>query len=172
MKKHKRKVLNTGVKKEFQRWLLIRILGTVLLSGLVAAIVLYFYSRQELGDSFYTAHITVRRVSDLLLPVILAGSAVSLISGMFLALFLPQKIAGPLYRVEQDLEPLGAGDLTVRITLRDGDTLKDFAAVVNTNIEELHGKIKAIKTGLGDIDPAALSQAQQHAIQVLAKLKV
>ncbi len=172
MKKHKRKVLNTAVKKEFQRWLLIRILGTVILSGLVAAIVLYFYSRQELGDSFYTAHITVRRVSDLLLPVILAGSAVSLISGMFLALFLPQKIAGPLFRVEQDLERLGKGDLTVRITLRDGDTLKDFVAVVNTNIEDLHDKIKDIKTGLEDLDPTGLSPAQQHSIQGLAKLKV
>ncbi len=143
-----------------------------MVSGVIAAIVLYFYSRQEIGESFYTAHITVRRVSDLLLPVILAGSAVSLISGMLLAVFLPQKIAGPLYRIEQELDRLGKGDLTVQIILRKDDTLKDFASVVNLNIDELHDKIKDIKTGLDDIDPAALSPDQQHAIELLAKLKV
>lgn len=169
---YKRKLLNIGVKKEFQRWLLIRILGTVMVSGGVAALVLYFYSNRELGDSFYTAHITVRHVSDLLLPVILAGSAVSLVSGMFLALFLPQKIAGPLYRVEQDLKRLGKGDLTMKIGLREGDTLQDFATVVNMNIEELRQKIAEIKAGIDDLDQTTLSSSQQDALKILAKIKV
>ncbi|MFO7605805.1 MAG: methyl-accepting chemotaxis protein, partial [Desulfurivibrionaceae bacterium] len=93
---YKRKKLNLAVKKEFQKWLLVRILGTILLSSVVAAVILYFYSSRELGESFYDAHIKIRRVSDLLLPVILAGSFVSLLSGTLLALFLPQKIAGPV----------------------------------------------------------------------------
>jgi methyl-accepting chemotaxis protein len=171
-KNYKRKILNIGVKKEFQRWLLTRIFGSVVMSGLIAAVILYFYSHKELGDSFYAAHITVRHVSDLLLPVILAGSAVSLVSGMFLALFLPQKIAGPLYRIEQDLERVGEGDLTVQVTLREGDTLKDFAKVVNYNIDELRQKLNRIKSELDGIDPQNLSSEQQEALKNLADIKV
>ena len=71
--KHKRKKLNLQVKRQFQVWLLVRILGTVLLSSGVAALILYFYAHQEVGASFYDAHIKIRRVSDLLIPVVLAG---------------------------------------------------------------------------------------------------
>lgn len=172
MEKVKRKKLNMAVKKEFQRWLLVRILGAVVASSFVAALVLYLYSRQELGDSFYTAHITVRRVSDLLLPVILAGSAVSLISGVLLALFLPQKIAGPLYHIEQDLRRVGEGDLTVKITLREGDTLQDFVSVVNSNIAELRGRVEHVQSGLKDLDQNKLSAVQQQAALKLAEFKV
>lgn len=171
-KQHKRKILNIAVKKEFQRWLLVRILGAVTLSALVAAVILYFYSNQEIGASFYTAHIKIRRVSDLLLPVIAAGSAVSLISGMLLALFLPQKIAGPLFRIEQDLERLGEGDLTVQVTLRDGDTLKDFATIINMNIDDLRLRVKEVKTGLADLDSASLSKDQQQALEALQNIRV
>ncbi|MBU0682473.1 MAG: methyl-accepting chemotaxis protein [Proteobacteria bacterium] len=172
MENYKRKKLNIGVKREFQRWLLLRILGAVVFSALVAALVLYFYSRKELGDSFYTAHITVRRVSDLLLPVILAGSAVSLISGLLIALFLPQKIAGPLYHVEEDFRRVGEGDLTVKIVLREGDPLQDFAAVVNSSIAELQGRVAEVQLGLKDVEQGALSDTQQYACQQLAKFKV
>ncbi len=172
MEKYKRKKLNMAVKKEFQRWLLVRILGAVLVSALVAALVLYLYSRQEIGDSFYTAHIKVRRVSDLLLPVILAGSAVSLVSGMLLALFLPQKIAGPLFRIEQELARVGQGDLTVKIVLRQDDTLQDFVVVVNKNISQLRGRLQEVKLGLEDLDQSTLSGPQKEATRQLSEFKV
>ena len=172
MEKFKRKKLNMAVKREFQRWLLMRIVGAIIVSAGVAALILYFYSRQELGESFYSAHITVRRVSDLLLPVILAGSAVSLVSGIFLALFLPQKIAGPLYRVEQDLSKMGQGDLTVNVKLREGDTLKDFVAVVNANIDELRDRVEFVQRGLKDLDQGSLSDSQKDASLKLSEFKV
>ncbi len=168
MEKYKRKKLNMAVKKEFQRWLLVRISGTVLLCAGVAALVLYFYSRQEIGDSFYTAHIKVRRVSDLLLPVILAGSAVSLLSGILLALFLPQKVAGPLFRVEQELEKVAEGDLTVRVTLRENDTLQDFAGVVSQTVDDIRRKVKVIQDGLVE---GASDEARKQALAQLERLK-
>src|SRR6056297_3859872 len=78
-KKYKRKKLNLTVKREFQIWLLLRIIGVIVISTLVAVVILYFYSRQEISASFYSAHIQIRRVSDLLLPVIAAGAFISLL---------------------------------------------------------------------------------------------
>ncbi len=139
---YKRKKLNLAVKKEFQKWLLVRILGTILVSSVVAAVILYFYSSRELGESFYDAHIKIRRVSDLLLPVILAGSFVSLLSGTLLALFLPQKVAGPVFRIEEDLKEIQAGNLEKEIRLREGDPLKELAQAINATIVFLRSKIE------------------------------
>ncbi len=144
----KRKKLNLGVKSYFQRWLLIRILGMVILSSLIAAIILYFYARQELTASFFDAHIKLRRVSDILLPVIVAGSAVSLISGTLLALFLPQKIAGPIFRIEQDIKPVQNGDFTSLISLREEDVLKDLASEINKITTETRSRVQKSKNAL------------------------
>jgi len=138
---YKRKKLNLQVKRRFQMWLLVRILGTVLVSSLVAAVILYFYSNREVGQSFYEAHITIRRVSDLLVPVIIAGSIVSLISGALLAIFLPQKIAGPVYRMEEDLKAIQDGDLDKQIRLREDDPLQGLAETINQTIASLKKRL-------------------------------
>ncbi|NTV13094.1 MAG: methyl-accepting chemotaxis protein [Desulfobulbaceae bacterium] len=135
--KYNRSKLNLKIKRQFQMWLLSRIVGTILLSSLVAAAILFLYARQEVGNSFYEAHIKIRYVSDLLIPVVLAGSLVSLISGTLLAIFLPQKIAGPIFRIEEDLKYIQNGHLDKKITLREGDPLHDFAETINTTLAVL-----------------------------------
>lgn len=139
---YKRKKLNLSVKRQFQRWLLLRILATVVLSAVLAGLILYGYAYREITDSFFDVHLKIKRVSDLLLPVVLAGSAVSLASGLLLAIFLPQKIAGPLYRIEQDLAAIQAGDLGKRIKLRKEDQLHDLAQAINDTVDSLVGRIE------------------------------
>lgn len=139
---HKRKKLNLTVKREFQRWLLLRIMGTVLLSSALAGVILYGYGYQEVSGSFFDAHIKIQRVSDILLLVIVAGSAVSLVSGLLLALFLPQKLAGPVYRIEQDLAAIQAGDLSQRVHLRQDDQLHDLARAINDTVDTLVERIE------------------------------
>lgn len=151
MPRFKRKRLNISVKKYFQRWLHVRILGAVVLSSLIAALVLYFYARNEITASFFDAHIKIKRVSDLLLPVIIAGSMVSLLSGIVLSLFLPQKIAGPIFRVEQDLVPIQNGDLTTHITLREGDILTELADAVNKTTSATRVKVELCKSSLDSL---------------------
>ncbi|MEJ2200993.1 MAG: methyl-accepting chemotaxis protein [Desulfuromonadaceae bacterium] len=159
-----RKKLNLAVKKEFQRWLMFQVLLAVALSAVVAAVILYFYARHEVVGSFFDAHVKIRRVSDLLLPVVMAGSLVSLGCGMLLALFLPQKIAGPLYRIETDLKTVSEGDLTVHIRLRQKDILKDFAAGVDQTVVALRGRVQEVKTGQEQLEQA-LSAGQKDEIE-------
>lgn len=132
--KYNRSKLNLKVKRQFQMWLLSRIVATIMLSSLVAAAILFFYARQEVGNSFYEAHIKIRHVSDLLIPVVIAGTLVSLISGTLLAIFLPQKIAGPIFRIEEDLRHIQNGHHDKKIKLRQGDPLHDFAETINTTL--------------------------------------
>lgn len=166
----KRSKINLKVKRQFQRWLLMRILGLVVVSSLVAALILYFYARQELTTSFFDAHVKIRRVSDLLLPVVIAGSIVSLIGGVILAVFLPQKIAGPLFRIEQDLLIIKEGDLTKVITLRPGDLLTDLAGEVNETIEQMRSMVAKIKGECHTAQQYLAENNQDSAKQTMGRL--
>lgn len=176
-KHYKRKKLNMAVKRELQMWLLLRILGVVIVSSLVAVLILYLYSRQEISTAFYSAHIQLRRVSDLLFPVLAAGGVVSLLSGLALALFLPQKIAGPVFRIQKGLSLIQAGDLTERITLRKGDILTDLAGSVNDTTADYRTRVQALKAlqkelellaaSLEDEELKKLSTRQGEALQQL-----
>ncbi len=168
---YKRKKLNLGVKKKFQMWLLVRILGTVVLSSVIAAGVLYFYAHKETADSFYDAHIKIRRVSDLLLPVIAAGSLVSLISGSILAIFLPQKIAGPIYRIEQDLKAVQDGDLTTVVRIRNEDVLKDLQDTINLTIASLRAKVGEIKDSQGELERSITAGEKNEVARTVKRQK-
>ena len=166
----KRKTINLEVKRRFQRWLMVRILGIIVLSSLVAALILYFYARQELTTSFFDAHVKIRRVSDLLLPVVIAGSVVSLIGGVILATFLPQKIAGPLYRIEQDLLIIKEGDLTKVITLRPEDILIDLAGDVNEVIDQVRSMVDKVKGECHTAQQYLAENNQDSAKQTMGRL--
>lgn len=144
-KSYRRKFLNLKVKHRLQIWLLIRVGGIIGLTSLVSVLILYGYAHQETVNSFYDAHIKIRRVSELLIPVVLSGGAISIISGIVLAIFLPQKIAGPLYHIEKDLELVKSGHLNHRIKLRSGDTLHNFTAQINVSIASIDSKIAQAK---------------------------
>lgn len=164
-----RKNLNLTVKREFQMWLLLRIFGVVIVSSLVAVLVLYIYSRQEISSSFYSAHIQIRRVSDLLLPVIAGGAFVSLLSGLLLSLFLPQKIAGPIYCVQKSLNVIKEGDLTEKVVLRKNDTFMDLAESVNDTTSNLRDKIIKIKEIQRELDRLVASLEHTKAAEISAR---
>jgi methyl-accepting chemotaxis protein len=168
-KQLKRKKLNLGVKRKFQMWLLIRIVGVIIVSSLVAVLILYFYSRKEISSSFYSAHIQIRRVSDLLLPVMAVGAFVSLLSGLILAIFLPQKLAGPVYRVQKGLGVIKNGDLTELIVLRDNDILFDLAESVNEATTNLRGRIQEVKEIQRELDQVINSLDNKEAVALLAR---
>lgn len=60
------------------------------------------------------------------------AAAALLAMGGFVSLWVSRKIAGPLYRIERDLEAILSGTMENRpIQLRHGDHLQHLAALVN-----------------------------------------
>lgn len=151
-RKNQRKHLNLQVKRHLQIWLLIRISGIIILTAIISALILYSYAHHETINSFYDAHIKLRRLSDLLIPVVLSGCFVSLIGGILVAIFLPQKMAGPLYRIEKDFALIKGGDLTARVRLRNNDALLSFADHLNAGIEHVDQKIGEIQRLVEKLD--------------------
>lgn len=162
---HKRKKLNLKVKQDFQIWLLIRVMGTVLVAIVTASVILYFYSKSVVDADFLSHAEKVRKMSEILPPVLLAASLTSIFAGLLIALFIPQKIAGPLFRVEQDLLQIREGDLTKKISLRCGDVLKELAGQVNMTVADFRYLLQDIKevqeslqTKLSDLESAEIKE--------------
>ena len=142
---HKRKKLNLKVKQDFQTWLLVRIMGTSMVTIIIASILLYLYSKGVVDAEYLSFKTDVRRVSEVLLPVLIAASLTSIVCGLVIALFLPQKIAGPLFRIEQDMLQVSKGDLTNSITLRCADIFKEHSETINMAVGNIGNMVKDVK---------------------------
>lgn len=167
----KRKKLNLKVKQDFQVWLIVRIMGTILITVGVASIIMYFYSRTVVDADFLSHSLKVRRISEVLLPVLLAASLTSIVAGLLIALFLPQKIAGPIFRVEQDLQQIREGDLTKKITLRDGDILPELAEHVNTTVANIRHMLQEVKEVQADLEQTLSDNSSAEVAKALEKQK-
>lgn len=175
---HKRKKLNLKVKQDLQIWLLIRIIGTMLLTVGVAGVILYFYAVTVVDADYLRFSPTVRKVSEVLLPVLLSAALTSFVFGLLLALFLPQKIAGPIYRIEQDLLEIRTGDLTKVINLRYADILRDLAQSINMCVHDLRVMVNDAKEASSDLEAKItkgnldeIKEALEHQKQCLERIQ-
>lgn len=141
----KRKTVHFGIKRDFQVWLLIRILTTAVLTIIIAAVFSYLYAKNVVATDILSFKANIRIVEEEFWPTFLAAVLASIFSGLLLALFLPKKIAGPLYRIEADLKQIGAGDLTKTIRIRSGDILAEHADAVNLAVDQIGTMIKGAK---------------------------
>jgi hypothetical protein len=76
----------------------------------------------------------------LVLPPILINNLVIMIILSILGVFYSHKIAGPVYRIQKDIDRVLGGEKAVRVQLRKGDKLKDLASKVNALLEAYEKK--------------------------------
>ncbi|RJR17069.1 MAG: methyl-accepting chemotaxis protein [Nitrospiraceae bacterium] len=141
--KNRRSIINYSVKRQMQIRLFIKILGIILIGvGLMAA-VFYFFSNREINSSYRQFHIHANNFLELLRPTVFLSIFLALLASAAITLFLPIRIAGPLFRIERDMkEKVANGDLTVRFILRTGDEVGELADAVNHCLDSLGKKIE------------------------------
>jgi len=141
---YKRKKFNYSVKRKMQLRLLLKVVTILLVGVMISTLVFYFYSNREVGYTYKMVHIKARNFLDFLLPAVIMSFVVSVMVGGAIALFFPNTIAGPLYRIEKELDRLSDGDFTLNIKLRKGDEVVDLADKINFVSKKLAGKIRTI----------------------------
>lgn len=70
--------------------------------------------------------------------------ALALAAAVF-SIYLTHRVAGPLYRFQKGTADLAAGNLALRITLRDGDELHDLANLANQAVANLDQAMMEIR---------------------------
>ena len=141
----RRRKLNFSIKRKMQVRLLLKILTIVLISTTVCSAVFYFYSNQEIGQSYRLFHVKAKNFLDFLLPAVILSFVLSVIIGLVFSLFFPHAIVGPLFRIERELFNIGKGDLTVNIHLRQGDEVQDLVDNINIMVKSLRERLLEIK---------------------------
>ncbi len=142
---HGRKMLNFSVNRRLQLRLLIKVVGIVFVGVGIMAAIFYFYSNREINDSYRQFHVDAKNFLDYLWPAVISSLLLSTVAAIVITLFLPQRIAGPLYRIEKDLKDIVSnGNLTLKLKLRKGDEVTDLAEAVNITVDSLRQKIEKI----------------------------
>lgn len=146
------------IKKRFQTDFSVKFLVLIAAESLLAVALFGYLSRGTFITGFTGSDIVIAKTGDYFLPTLLLANLLVIgataAAGFIVMLYASHKIAGPLYRFEQSLDEIGAGDLTHRFTLRSKDQLGELAGKMNEFSSRLEGAVAGIKGELGGLDSA------------------
>lgn len=136
---------NYFIKQEFQfkfiiKFCLILISGIILSTGLV-----FLFSQETLTSSFDNSRLVVENTGYAIMPTLIFTNLITLgiitLAAIIVTLFVSHRIAGPMFRFEQDIKKIAKGNLLIRINLRQKDQFSEMADAFNDMATGLHGKI-------------------------------
>lgn len=160
--------------KGFQKNMLIRFISIAAMSAVIAPLLFFIMTKKRLEDVLYTFHLP-RSIDDFLLPYVLTANLAGLLI-VIIALILTMKstfwrVAGPLYRVSQDVQKLIDGDLCVNIRLRKADEFKDIAEDFDQMGKSMREKFRRIKDDCTKLSTTAADMGIHHADKDLLREK-
>ena len=138
------------VKKGFQFRFIVKFCILVFLGTLLSTGLLFFFSQGTLTSSFHDSRLVIETTALAVLPAVLYTNLITLIlitvGTVVVTLFISHKIAGPLFRFEQELKEIAEGDLTTSIRLREKDQISDVAEGLNRTVAALREKVLSIQS--------------------------
>jgi methyl-accepting chemotaxis protein len=150
------------IKKDYQFRFILRFCILVLAGGLISTGLLFVFSQGTLTSSFDQSRLVVRSTAEAILPSLLITNAITLVlialATIVVVLFLSHKIAGPMYRFENDLKLIGKGDLTTVIHLREKDQITEMANSLNQMTRNLREKVQALENEVEQVLESAMEQ--------------
>ena len=165
-KKQKRRIY--FVKKDFQLKFIIKFCLILLVGVIVSTGLLFFLSQDTLTSSFHESRLHIKSTGLAILPAVIYTNLFTLglviLAAIIVILFITHKIAGPLFRLENELNRIGNGDLTGKIALRENDQVTEMADSINKMTDKLHQKVHDIQT---EVDEACKSAARLNAPESL-----
>ncbi len=166
----RRKKINYSVKGRMQKRLFVSVMFVVLISVGLMALSFYFLANQEAGESYRQFHVNVKNLLDMLLPAVIIATLVGLVTAFIVAMFLPLKWVGPVYRIEQELKTgLDKGSLNMSFKLRDGDEFGELATSLDRTFCKVRGEISEVRSALAELKTALDSET--HSAQTEAAFK-
>ncbi len=152
---------NYFIKRGFQsrfilKFCLLLLCGIALSTGLI-----FLLSQGTLTSSFSDSRLVINRTSQAIMPTLLITNLITLgiitLAAIAVTLFVSHRIAGPMFRFEQDIKKIARGDLSVRINLRRKDQFSEMATAFNEMVSGLNEKITKIDR---EIDTAIESKSK------------
>ena len=152
----KEKRRNYFIKKEFQRNFIVKFCILVIIGAVISGSIIYMMSRSTVTTTFENSRLTIKSTADYILPAVLLSSVIVIfligVASIGVTLFTSHRIAGPLYRMEKDVEEVASGNLKKRFSLRKTDELKALAESLDRMTHTFGASIDAIKKNVAELE--------------------
>ena len=166
---------NYFVKKDFQTRFILKFSFITLIGVGISTILLFILSRDTLTSSSRSSRLTIENTGIAILPNIIFSNLITLalisLAAIAVTLFVSHKIAGPLFRLEKEVEEIGEGNLTRKVMFREKDQITALADGLTQMTASLNKRVLEVRTGVERlIESASEKNAPQELIDDLNNL--
>ena len=144
------------IQKEFQSRVIINFCLLVISGSLLFCLAYYYSLNVKLDGNYAESLDKVRFLKSAFMDrFFIIELAVLVFLGVgvtIMTLLMSHSIAGPLWRIEQTAKAVGAGDMAVRIHLREKDEIRSLADQMNNMVETIGTRLKDISATVMVLD--------------------
>lgn len=145
---------NYFIKKKFQSMFIVKFCALVIAGAVLSGVIVYMMSNSTVTTTFENSRLKIKSTAEFILPAVVLSSAIVIVviglAAIVMTLFMSHRIAGPLYRLEKDVEQVTAGNLTVRFRVRQTDEMKALAASLDVMIQSIRADLGTLKSGIDE----------------------
>lgn len=119
-----------------------------LCAALAAIGILYFLSNKEIGDSMFSAHVSIKQTRELLNNGVKVAGLVTFVAVLAFGLWSlidAHRIAGPLHRLHRLLNEIADGNLLHEIAFRKSDEFAELAAAADRLVDVYADRLAAAR---------------------------
>jgi methyl-accepting chemotaxis protein len=153
---------NYLIKKDFQLKFILKFCLLLFIGVVISTVLLFLFCQDTLTSSFQQSRLVIENTGLAILPSVVYTNLITLgliaLATITVTLFVSHKIAGPMFRFQKELEDVGKGNLTRKVTFRSKDQIGDMAVSLNNMIGSLHEKVLDIQTEVERIRKLASGQ--------------
>lgn len=146
---------NYFIDKKFQGEFITKFCSLVVIGSFLSGIIIYWVCGKSFTTAFVNSRLVIKSTADFIIPAVLLSSVVVIISvgiaTIIITLLTSHRIAGPLYRIQKDIEELSSGNLRIKFNLRQRDELKALAGNLEIMTRNLQAKIAGLKNSLSEL---------------------
>ena len=137
--RRRRYFIKPGFQFRYLRLVLAAIILPVLLFSACLYYLIFYLMAEQLGIPESIAYNLIPVLKKINLILLFGLPAVSA-AVLFWGVLISHRIAGPIYRLEKDLEKIAGGDFSLRIKIRKKDELGSIAAGINKVLDRITEK--------------------------------
>ena len=137
--RRRRYFIKSGLQIRYLRLILLAIILPTFLLAVCLYYLIFYLMAEQLGIPESIAY-NITPVLNKINIILLIGLPVISILLLFWGLVISHRIAGPVYRLEQDLKKIAEGDFSLRIKLRKKDELTSIAEGINKVLDKIEEK--------------------------------
>tara|TARA_B100000674_G_C37955456_1_gene969369 strand:+ start:2413 stop:2988 length:576 start_codon:yes stop_codon:yes gene_type:complete len=165
------------VKPGFQRKMMIIIILVVIIAVNIVGVLCYGFITSTLQSELLDPSVSQlnpgqvpllqQKLFEYIFPKVLIAELATILVLAFFALRLTHQIAGPVYRLEQNIIKMAKGDFKLRTVLRNRDEFSELAEALNILGQSYSQRLDKISDQIALLEYTDLTAEQKQAINII-----